>query len=405
MSSGGQNIPLYKVQVNNNHTWNNNVNNSRNTIPVGMFDITGSPELTISGIGTDNLMIRPVGKNVSRTVSGNSVTMVIPSTGQYSVEWGNNAANAVLIFASPQENFSGGLGPGMYYENRTVEDNQTLVIQGGAVLRGKVVLRNNAKVIGRGIIDGSHLSNWNNGSNNRGQAQVPIETYGIGNAQIRGISVFDPDGWAVQLLSSNSITIDNFKIISSRCNSDGISIQSTNGVTITNSFLRTWDDGVVLKNYQGNNTRDVTVRNTIFWTDLAQAMEIGFETNQAAGGNTDPRITNVLFEDIIVFHALHKAPISIHNGDNANISGVTFRNITIENFQSGEGDGWELIIDITNMDYPSGWTTVGGNQGSISGTVENINVLGGKGSRNVRKWGPNITVSTPWPGGAREYWF
>jgi polygalacturonase len=242
----------------------------------------------------------------------------------------------------------------------------------------------NSKIVGRGIIDGSHLANW---VKTDAKAVLPIEAVGRSNLEISGITIFDPNAWAIQLQRSSNITIDNLKILSSRCNSDGISIQSTSEVTITNSFLRTWDDSVVIKNYNkagdgsAINSHDITVKNCIFWTDLAQTMELGVETNKGAG--TEPKIYNVVFQDILIFHALHKAPISIHNGDNAEIYDVTFKNITVENYQSGNGDGWNYIIDITNltgsgMGGAAAWTTVADRSSIHDILIENINILSGK---------------------------
>lgn len=59
---------------------------------------------------------------------------------------------------------------------------------------------------------------------------------------------------------------------------------------------------MVLKNYSGGNTHDITVKNCVFWTDLAQSMEIGAETNKSGGANA---IYNAIFEDIDVIHSSH----------------------------------------------------------------------------------------------------
>jgi hypothetical protein len=123
------------------------------------------------------------------------------------------------------------------------------------------------------------------------------------------------------------------------------------------------------------------------WTDLAQTMEIGVETNK--GGKPDPKIHNILFEDNVILHAMHKAPISIHNGDNAEIFNVTYKNITVENFQAGSGDGWKYLIDITNltgaaMGGDARWTTVQ-ERGSIHDVlIENIKILSGKVNPGAR---------------------
>ena len=410
VTAGGHSIDLYSVRANNTHQWDINAQQLCDQLPVAMFDISGGAvtvEVTVNS--ATNVQIRPKSLNITPTISGNKISFSLPKPGQYSVEWNNqanNPKNAVLIFANPYEDFTAiaaspktkvydtGVhmlpGQGLF-----VGEGQTILLKPGAVLRGRVRFykdpetwphdgpADNSKIVGRGIIDGSHLQD-----SISAETILPIQTVGVDNVEINGISIFDPNGWTIELKFSSNIKIYNMKMITSRCNSDGVTIQTTNGVTIENSFLRTWDDGVVVKNYEmpapytNTFSQDIYVKNCIFWTDLAQSMEIGFETNKF--GLPNPTIKNVNFENITVFHALHKPPISIHNGDNAAISNVTFKNIVIENFQCGEGDGWQYLIDFTNVkggEVPgtaSSWTTVS-TRGSISDvTVENVNILAGK---------------------------
>ena len=408
MTAGGKDIPLYPVKGNQGRTFINTAHTSRLrvAIPVGMFDLKEgtTPKIVINTFGTainettSKVVIRPLAKNITSTVTANTITFTLPGPGQYSVEYNNvpsragvyTPATAVLIFANKEEDFSAVIASpdtivieeGVSERNVSAGPNKTVYLAPGAVLRGSITMQSGSKVVGRGVIDGSIFENWNSGTGSRGGAQIPINTaMGAQNLEIRGIALFDPDGWCMQLQNASGVIIDNVKIISSRCNSDGISIQSTDNVTITNSFIRSWDDGVVLKNYHQRDTHTITVKDTILWTDLAQCMEIGVETNK--GRKPDPVIHTVLFENITVFHAMHKAPISIHNGDNCVISGVKWKNIVIENYQSGEGDGWNYLVDLTNltgqaMGGAASWTAVAA-RGTISDiTIENVKVISGK---------------------------
>ena len=139
---------------------------------------------------------------------------------------------------------------------------------------------------------------------------------------------------------------------------------------IDDCFIRTWDDGIVVKNYASNNSHDIYVNNCVLWTDLAQSMEIGFETNAGYDGyNADPKIYNVEFKNIDVIHAMHKAPISIHNGDDAEIYNIKWENIVIEDLHTGQGDGWALWLDFTNVTADKlgnpGWTHVWDRRGTV----------------------------------------
>ena len=76
------------------------------------------------------------------------------------------------------------------------------------------------------------------------------------------------------------------------------------------------------------------------WTDLAQCLEIGYETY-------GKRMEDISFEDIIIIHAYHNAPISIHNGNNAEIKNIKFKNILIEDASMGQGNGKNYLIDFS----------------------------------------------------------
>jgi hypothetical protein len=74
---------------------------------------------------------------------------------------------------------------------------------------------------------------------------------------------------------------------------------------------------------------------------------------------------------------MHKAPISVHNGDNAVITNVTFSNITVENFQGQMGspnDGFNYIIDLTNTTNGT-WTTVQ-DRGTMNVTIRDVKMTG-----------------------------
>jgi len=102
---------------------------------------------------------------------------------------------------------------------------------------------------------------------------------------------------------------------------------------------------------------------------LAQSCEIGYETRADV-------MENISFENITVLHANHKPVCSIHNSDNALVKNVTFRNITVEDCNLGQGDGAEFLIDLTTTKSQWSKSTERGNIRDV--LIENINVLSGK---------------------------
>ena len=158
-------------------------------------------------------------------------------------------------------------------------------------------------------------------------------------------------------------------MITARPNGDGLSIQSCKRMNIHDCFLRTWDDSLVVKNYDVSSS-NITFDNIQVWTDLAQSMEIGFETNK--GNKEKSSITDVTFSDITVLHNMHKPVLSIHNGDNAAVQNITFENIVVEDARMGMGDGVNDLMEIQVL-YNSGWSTT-----KERGTIENVVINGFK---------------------------
>jgi hypothetical protein len=222
-------------------------------------------------------------------------------------------------------------------------------------------------VRGRGIVDGSHWDGW------RGvNAKVPIDFRHCKNVYAEGLIFHNSNSWVFNAFETDGALIENIKIISARPNGDGFTYQSCRNIETRNSFARTWDDTLVIKNYEGN-TDNILFKDMVLWTDLAQSMEIGFETNK--GNQPDARITNITFENITVINALHKPVMSIHNSDDATVRNVFFRNIVVENAAMGGGDAADnrQLIDITIA--ASGWSTTR-NRGKVYDVFfENINVL------------------------------
>ena len=142
---------------------------------------------------------------------------------------------------------------------------------------------------------------------------------------------------------------------------------------MSDSFVRSWDDSLVVKNYDLGVSSDILFERMVIWTDLAQSMEIGYETYGAY-------IDHVTFKDINVLYNFHKAVISIHNGDQADITNIIFENILVEEANMiGDNvlsDDDNFLIDI-GIVYNELWST-SFERGNISNiTIKNVEVLQG----------------------------
>ncbi len=153
-------------------------------------------------------------------------------------------------------------------------------------------------------------------------------------------------------------------------------------------FLRTWDDTLVVKNYidyrnqNEGSTAHIRFSNCLLITDLAQSMEIGYET-------IGEQMEDIEFSNITVLHAYHKPVMSIHNGNNAKIKKVRYENITVEDCAIGKGDGTPYLFDF-DCSYSPTWSDAHKKTGlgEVDGVeVENVLVLDGIDNPQVKVTG------------------
>lgn len=378
----GYELFVYDVMVNHEHIWN--ANTIPTTTPVTYFDFEGRVRLEITMPGlekrVESAQVLPSAAGIVPEVADGVVSFLITEPGQYTVVFNGSVNKALHIFANPLETNVPDpddpnvlyIGPGEWVMDAiSLTDGQTLYISGGAVLHSIISVANakNVTIRGRGMIDGSDYPAWNQpGSYSR----VPIDLNHAKDVSIEGICVVNSNCWNVNSYSSKNVTIDNVKIISGRQNGDGFTFQSCTNHVVTNSFVRSWDDSLVIKNYSGS-TKGITFRNIQVWTDLAQSMEIGYETDK--GLTLDPEISDVLFEQITVLYNFHKPVISIHNSDDAYVHDIVYRDIVVENAMMQGDNGYNKeLIEMTLAN--SAWSTVRDEFGSIDNVlIDGLTVL------------------------------
>lgn len=382
----GQDCYVYDTNVNHSRTWNTEFLPPQSRTPITYFDFQGEAEIkvTVPRQQLDEVSVSPLSYEIEPVVDkeNHTVSFTITEPDTYTVLFNNSPERAVHIFANPIEtdipDFEDEnviyIGPGEWdMSTIPLESGQTIYLAGGAVVHGRIQAKGveNVTIMGRGILDGSKMPGWK-GRN----PFVPLEIEVCKNVIIKDIIVLNSNAWVSEIFETEELVMDGVKIISSRPNGDGISVQSSRNIEVRNGFVRSWDDSLVVKNYY-RNSNNIVFSNMQLWTDLAQSMEIGYETNK--GKEKDAAITNITFEDICVLHNYHKPVISVHNGDDAVVSDIVFRNITVEDAQMGEGDGdgMPYLIDL-NIAYSGSWSSTQ-ERGKIENiTIENVEVLSGK---------------------------
>ncbi len=205
-----------------------------------------------------------------------------------------------------------------------LQDNQTVYIEGGAVVQGYIFAKGkkNIRICGRGILDGS-LNKTDPGCNNRF-----IDLRDCENISIEDINLHNATTWQVALFHCNNARISGIHIVSESGSDDGMDICRCTNVVIDGVFAHTKDDCIAIKS-QGDYpatdpTENILVKNCVFWNSIwGNAIEIGFELYSA-------EVKNIRFENIDVIHVEDGATFSIHNAGQAHVHDVVFENIRVE---------------------------------------------------------------------------
>ena len=337
------------------------------TAPVAIGCADGPCRVKIQCLNrqVESAVVRPLALGVQPEIEDGLVCFTLTDAANVTVEFNGETEGALHLFLDtpdaekpdPAGSKVRYFGPGEYRDQIiTVKNNETIYLDAGCVLYGQIYcgLGKNFTIAGHGVLCGSIYDRYED-------TLVPVNLSNCSDFTIRDITILDPSAWTVNLLKCKNAVIDNVKIVSARSNSDGFTFQNCESILVKNCFVRSWDDNLVVKGYNGD-TRNVTFEHCTLWTDLAQSCEIGYETRAKV-------IENVTFRDITVLHAFHKPVISIHNSDHALVRQILFENIVVEDARMGQGDGTPYLIEFSTEE--SQWSAT-----LKRGVIEDVTVQG-----------------------------
>ncbi len=302
-----------------------------------VFDFKGEANIEVNTMFDVRWVdIRPLRTGLKPTYSGdNSFSFKLNKPENLSLELnGRIRQQPLFIFAGKPESekpsktdknviwFEGGK---LYKDVKLeLQDNQTVYIEGGAVVQGYIFAegKKNIKICGRGILDGS-FNKTDPTCNNRF-----IDLRNCENIDIEGITLHNGTTWQVALFHCNRANIKDIRIVSESGSDDGMDICRCTNVVIDGVFAHTKDDCIAIKsqgNYPGNHPTDnILVKNCVFWNSIwGNAIEIGFELYS-------DEVKNIRFENMDIIHVEDGATMSIHNAGQAHVHNVVFENIRVE---------------------------------------------------------------------------
>ena len=147
----------------------------------------------------------------------------------------------------------------------------------------------------------------------------------VDNLTIRDITIRDGAYWTVHLIGCNGAVIDGINLLNNLKirNGDGIDLDHSRNVRISNCHITSGDDCICLKNRrefeQYGPCHDITVTNCVM-TSRSCAIKIGSE-------NMDS-IYNVVFDNCIITRS--NRGLGIQNRDEGTVTDVMFSNIIMD---------------------------------------------------------------------------
>ena len=248
---------------------------------------------------------------------------------------GNNSNEEIIAMPKGRLIY---IEPGIHYISSfiwQIPSDTRVYLAPGAILMGGLEIDHaeNIEIFGRGVIYQWHL---------------PIEYYTNGltidhssQVKVSGITFINPLHYTISFGQSTDIQVENVKTFSCHGWTDGFDMMSSKNIIINHCFLRTSDDCIAIYGSRWKakgDSRNIIVKNTTLWADVAHPMMIGTHGDHEGDGDI---IEDVLFENIDVlehheFQPGYLGVMALNAGDKNTIKNITYRNIRIEPFEHGK---------------------------------------------------------------------
>ncbi len=329
---------------------NNDFKLKANGQEIFVYQTSAEPFAAFSGSGIVHIELETTQSNLNIGISPKKLGIVPRFDGNkisFDLLSGTNVALVVegkpilFIFANKvAENVPSPNDKGVYYFKAgqvyevgelRLKDNETLYIEGGAVVRGcvRATSANNVRVGGFGVLDGGY---YRKGIDSK--RSIVFEN--CQNSVIDDIIMIEPSSWMIVLGVCNNVSVRNVKELGSQGSTDGADIVGSKKIRIENCIFRNGDDCIAIKSLDlrshgsatidfTSDVEDVEITGCTFVAYLGgTALEIGHELRTAS-------IKNIRFIncDILGVHGFGGV-FGIHNADRAIVSDVLFENIRVE---------------------------------------------------------------------------
>ncbi|GAA2154350.1 MULTISPECIES: glycosyl hydrolase family 28 protein [Glycomyces] len=307
---------------------------------VASFDFSGTVEVkvTFTKAEVEQARVRPLSYGIESEVEDRSIHFTLTEPRKVVVEVNGLLYDCLHLLANaidddapdPEDPGVVYFGPGVHTGGElAVQSGQTVYLAGGAVVKRKIAFNGveNASLRGRGVITGV---DW-------GAAPVRSSK----NILIEGVTVMNnPTGNLCDIGESEQVTVRDVSYFSSAKWGDGIDVFCSSEVLIEGMFMRSSDDCIALyahRNDYYGDVRNITIRGSALWADLAHPINIGTH-----GNTEEPEVLeNIVISDLDILD--HREPqqnyqgcIAINPGDSNLVRNVRIQDVRVEDFRIGQ---------------------------------------------------------------------
>lgn len=304
------------------------------------FDFKGTVEVAVkcNREQIKSARIRPYSLGVQPVIKEDSVFFTLTKPCNLSLEINGDIFSNLQVFTNPLESYIPArkdknilfIEPGFHtFPNNELKipSGKTLYLAGGAVVKANIICDSvsNVKICGRGIIY---------------QPENGVRITFSDKVELSDLIFINSSHYTVLGGQSKNITVKNIRSFSSKGWSDGIDMMSCSDVDIDGVFMRNSDDCIALYGHRWQyygNCRNITVRNSILWADVAHPIMMGTH-----GNPENPEvIENITFRNIDILNQdepqlNYQGCMSINVSDENLARNILFEDIRVDDIEQGQ---------------------------------------------------------------------
>lgn len=311
----------------------------------------------------ESAVVRPLYRNVEYNVGDDRLTLYMEPGDRFVVEINGDEASPLFLFANPVEEKPSDRSCYKYFEaggvydagQITLDSNQKVYIEGGAVVKGylSAVGRENVGIEGCGILD--------DGDND----SRTVTFYKCKGVTMKNVLVRNRNNWTTFIVESTGVRAEGYKVVATASDkadgsgneNDGFDVMGCNDVIVKSCFAYCHDDAFCVKSqkwgYSGE-TYDVEFDDCVAWNrNCGNSFELGYETGKD--------VHDVVFRNVCAVHSagsakeFRRGAIGLQNGAGGRVHDILYENMWLEDPKE-----YGIYITIINSGYNIGndvtWT-------------------------------------------------